>query len=113
MVLRSAVSFFLLAVCTAASINTVSSRENAPSDEVAALMSALSLDMADWWEATPENYLSHVSKDRILSVVTKVVSPDKADAMRGLKKDQLVIKADEELSGSRWLPDNLKSTRTH
>jgi ParB family chromosome partitioning protein len=49
----------LLAVCTAASINTVSSRENAPSDEVAALMSALSLDMADWWEATAENYLSH------------------------------------------------------
>lgn len=103
----------LLAVCTAASINTVSSRENAPSDEVAALMSALSLDMADWWEATAENYLSHVSKDRILSVVTKVVSPDRADAMRGLKKDQLVLRADEELSRSRWLPDNLKSTRTH
>jgi ParB family chromosome partitioning protein len=101
----------LLAVCTAASINTVSSRENAPSDEVAALMSALSLDMADWWEATPENYLSHVSKDRILSVVTKGVSPDRADAMRGLKKDQLVLRADEELSGMRWLPDNLKSTR--
>ena len=103
----------LLAVCMAASINTVSSRENAPSDEVAALMSALSLDMADWWEATAENYLSHVSKDRILSVVAKVVSPDRADAMRGLKKDQLVIKADEELSGSRWLPDNLKFTHTH
>ena len=101
----------LLAFCTAVSINTVSSRENAPSDEVAALMSALSLDMADWWEATAENYLSHVSKDRILSVVTKAVSPDRADAMRGLKKDQLVIKADEELSGLRWLPDNLKSTR--
>jgi ParB family chromosome partitioning protein len=71
-------------------------------------MSALSLDMADWWEATPENYLSHVSKDRILSVMTKAVSPGKADAMRGLKKDQLVIRADEELSGLRWLPDNFK-----
>jgi ParB family chromosome partitioning protein len=61
----------LLAVCTPASINTVSNRENAPSKEVAVLMSALSLDMADWWEATPENYLSHVSKDRILSVVNE------------------------------------------
>jgi ParB family transcriptional regulator, chromosome partitioning protein len=98
----------LLALCTAASINTVSSRENAPSDEVAALMAALNLDMADWWEATPENYLLHVSKDRILSVVTEAVSLEKADAMRGLKKDQLVMSADEELSGLRWLPENFK-----
>ena len=54
----------LLAFCTAVSINTVSGRENTPSDDVAALMTALNLDMADWWEPTPENYLSHVSKDR-------------------------------------------------
>jgi ParB family chromosome partitioning protein len=98
----------LLAFCTAASINTVTGRENKPSDDVAALMTALNLDMADWWEATPENYLSHVSKDRILSVVTEAASADKADAMRGLKKEQLMQKADEELSGLRWLPDNLK-----
>ena len=30
-------------------------------------------------------------------------------AMRGLKKDQLVMRADEELSGLRWLPDNFKA----
>jgi len=64
--------------------------------------------MADWWEATPENYLSHVSKDRILTVVTQAASPEKADVMRGLKKEQLVQKADEALSGLRWLPGNLK-----
>ncbi|HEX7235018.1 MAG TPA: chromosome partitioning protein ParB, partial [Nitrosospira sp.] len=91
--------------------NTVSGRENRPSDDVAALMSALNLDMADWWEATPENYLSHVSKDRILSVVTEAVSADKAEAMRGLKKGELVQKADEELSGLRWLPDNFKAEK--
>jgi ParB family chromosome partitioning protein len=98
----------LLAFCTAASINTVSGRENAPSGDVAALMTALNLDMADWWEATQENYLSHVSKDQILSVVAEAASPEKADALRGLKKEQLVQKADEELSGLRWLPGNLK-----
>ena len=65
--------------------------------------------MADWWEATPENYLSHVSKERVLSVVSEAVSLEKADAMRGLKKDQLVMRADEELSGLRWLPDNFKA----
>ncbi|MDQ2946794.1 MAG: hypothetical protein M3Y27_12750, partial [Acidobacteriota bacterium] len=54
-------------------------------------------------------HLSHVSKDRILSVVTQAASAGKAEAMRNLKKDQLVQKADEELSGLRWLPDNLKA----
>jgi hypothetical protein len=29
--------------------------------------------------------------------------------MRGLKRDQLVMRADEELSGLRWLPDNFKA----
>lgn len=75
-------------------------------------MTALNLDMAEWWEATPENYLSHVSKDRILEVVTEVVSADKANSLRGLKKQELVIKANDELSGSRWLPDCLKTSMT-
>ena len=98
----------LLAFCTAASINTVSGRENTPSDDVAALMIALNLDMADWWKPTPENYLAHVSKEQILSVVTEAVSAGKADLMRGLKKQELVRKADEELSSLRWLPENFK-----
>jgi ParB family chromosome partitioning protein len=38
----------LLAFCIAVSINTVSDRENAPPDDVAALTTALNLDMADW-----------------------------------------------------------------
>lgn len=99
----------LLAVCTAASIDTVSSRENAPSDEVAALMSALSLDMADWWEPTPENYLSYVSKDRILTVVVEATDSGDTDAMRGLKKQALIQEADKKLSRRRWLPCSLKT----
>ena len=43
-------------------------------------------------------------------MVTEAVSADKADLMRGLKKEELVQKADEELSGLRWLPDNFKVT---
>ena len=98
----------LLAFCVAASINTVSSRENAPSSDVAALMNALNLDMADWWEPTPENYLSHVSKDRILDVVGEAVSPQIAQTLTKMKKGELVESAEKYLSGSRWLPDNLK-----
>ncbi|WP_258192429.1 hypothetical protein [Nitrosospira multiformis] len=34
-----------------------------------------------------------------------------ADVMRELKKDQLVMRADEELSGLHWLPDNFKAAK--
>ncbi|ODT85624.1 MAG: hypothetical protein ABS69_00665 [Nitrosomonadales bacterium SCN 54-20] len=85
----------LLAYCTATSINTVSGKENAPSDEVAALMTALNLDMADWWEATVENYLSHVPKDRILAIVAEAVSPPHAQSMNGLKKVDLARQAEQ------------------
>ncbi|WP_074975792.1 ParB/RepB/Spo0J family partition protein [Nitrosospira multiformis] len=99
----------LLAFCTAVSVNTVSERESTPPQEVTALMTALNLDMADWWKPTSGNYLSHVSKDRILSVVAEAVSTERANLMRNLRKEQLVRKADEELSDSRWLPENLKA----
>jgi ParB family chromosome partitioning protein len=98
----------LLALCVAYSIDTVTSREHAPSQPVAKLMNALNLNMAQWWEATAENYLAHVNKDRILSIVTDAVSPRNADLMRGLKKADLVRQAESELSGLNWLPDNFK-----
>ncbi|WP_181258849.1 hypothetical protein [Nitrosospira multiformis] len=101
----------MLAVCTAASINTVSSRENAPSKEVAALMSALNLDMADWWEATVENYLSHVLKDRIFALVAEAVSPNHAQSMNGLKKVDLARQAEQVLSSLGWVPDNFKAVK--
>ena len=41
----------------------------------------------------------------------EAASADKANLMRGLKKDQLVQKADEELSGLRWLPENFRVTK--
>ena len=98
----------LLALCVSYSIDTVSGREQVPSQPVAGLMNALNLDMSQWWEATAENYLSHVNKDRILSIVNDAVSPRNADLMRSLKKADLVRQAESELSGLKWLPDNFK-----
>jgi len=102
----------LLAFCTAVSVNTVSERESTPSQEVIALMTALNLDMADWWEATGESYLSHVSKDRLLTIVAQAVSPEHAQRMNGLKKGDLVRQAEQVLSGIKWLPDHFKVTKT-
>ncbi|WP_074631972.1 MULTISPECIES: hypothetical protein [Nitrosospira] len=102
----------LLAFCTAVSINTVSGREHAPSIDVGAIMTALSLDMADWWEPTPENYLLHVSKDRIIEVVGEAVSLQIAQTMTKMKKGELVESANAKLSGLRWLPGNFKVAST-
>ena len=98
----------LLALCVSYSIDTVSGRENVPSQPVAGLMNALNLNMAEWWEATAENYLSHVNKDRILEVVRETVSPDMAQTMTQFKKAELVEAAEKRLAGLKWLPDNLK-----
>ena len=74
-------------------------------------MTALNLEMADRWEATAENYLSHVPKDRILAIVTEAVLPQHAQSMNGLKKVDLARQAEQVLSGSRWVPDNFKAAK--
>jgi ParB family chromosome partitioning protein len=79
---------------------------------VAAIMAALNLDMAEWWEPTPENYLSHVSKDRLIEVVGEAVSPQVTQTMIKMKKGELVESANAKLSGLRWLPGNLKVVST-
>ncbi|HEY9488035.1 MAG TPA: hypothetical protein VIQ51_06885 [Chryseosolibacter sp.] len=59
----------------------------------------------DWWEPTLENYLSHVSKDRVLEVVGEafpLVIPN-LDANK-----RRMISADSELTGLHWLSNNLK-----
>lgn len=74
-------------------------------------MSALNLDMADWWEATVENYLSHVPKDRIFAIVAEAASPPHAQSMNGLKKVDLARQAEQVLSGLGWVPDNFKAAK--
>lgn len=64
----------LLAVCTSLSINGVS-REEGPS-AVNALAGALSLNLSAYWQPTRASYLDHVSKDRIVAVVSEVVSKE-------------------------------------
>jgi ParB family chromosome partitioning protein len=98
----------LLALCVSLSVNTVSSREEAPAAEVSGLMNALDMNMADWWEPTGDTYLSHVSKEQIIGIVSDAVSPQIAQTLTKLKKRELVKAAEGHLSGLRWLPDSLK-----
>jgi hypothetical protein len=60
--------------------------------------------MRAWWQPTAASYLGRVTKARILEAVTEAVSKNAADNLATLKKDALIIRAEEKLAGTGWLP---------
>ncbi|MBX3671020.1 MAG: ParB/RepB/Spo0J family partition protein [Rhodocyclaceae bacterium] len=101
----------LLAYCIARTVDAVqqpSGRRRAlvHADQLA---TAVSLDMAAWWEAAGERYLARVPKARILEAVREGVSERDAESMGGLKKDAMVPHAERLLAGKDWLPEVLRS----
>ena len=77
-----------------------------------ALAAALELDMSKWWCATGPSYFNHVSKGRILEVVTEAVDANAASPLAALKKDAAVMGAEQTVAGSGWLPSCLKTFTT-
>ena len=69
-----------------------------------ALARALGLDMSQWWTATGPSYFNHVSKGRILGVVTEAVDANAASPLAALKKDAIVKGAEQTVAGTGWLP---------
>ena len=70
---------------------------------------ALGLDMTKWWKATGPSYFNHVSKARILKVVTKAAGANVASPLQALKKDEAVSGAEQALAGVAWLPGVLRN----
>lgn len=92
----------LLALCDALTVNALPGAGASASAN--ALAAALGLDMAARWEPTPEDYLNHVPKVRIVEAL-KETGPDLAGGGVGAtKKDALVTAAASRLAGKRWLP---------
>lgn len=99
----------LLAYCIAATVNAVERRRQIGRDDsraqAAEIVEALSLDMADWWAPTTENYFSRVSKAFILRAVSEGASAQAAENITKLKKDEMIARAEKLLEDSRWIPD--------
>jgi ParB family chromosome partitioning protein len=74
-----------------------------------ALALALGLDMRRWWTASGASYLNHVSKGRILEVVTEAVDINAAAPLSALKKDAAVSGAEQAMAGAGWLPMCLRT----
>jgi ParB family chromosome partitioning protein len=73
-----------------------------------ALAAALGLDMTRWWTATSGSYFSHVSKSRILEVVTEAVDANAASPLAALKKADAASGAEQTVAGAGWLPACLR-----
>ena len=98
----------LLTLLVASSVTGVSGVER-DKQSTDALATALNLDMSKWWAATGASYLSHVSKFRILDVVTEAAGANAASPLAALKKDDAVKGAEQTIASTGWLPTCLRT----
>jgi ParB family chromosome partitioning protein len=96
----------LLALCASLTLDAISPRGGAHAADP--LAEAVSLDMADWWQATGPSYLSRVPKALIVEAVTEAGLTEDAQALTKLKKGEAVERATTLLNGKRWLPAALR-----
>ena len=97
----------LLALGAALTLNAVTpAAQSHPADAIAA---AVGLDMSDWWAATGTSFLVQIPKARIIDAVSEAVSPEAGNSLAKMKKGEAVAKAEELLSGTRWLPQALRA----
>jgi ParB family chromosome partitioning protein len=102
----------LLAHCAALTIDVVQSKTRSAEqamNHASALASEVALDMAAYWQPTPESYLGRVSKERILEAVREACGEAAARSIAGLKKTAMAETVAKLLDGKRWLPPLLRT----
>jgi ParB family chromosome partitioning protein len=73
------------------------------------LARAVGLDMvAAGWRPTVDNYLSRVTKPRILEAVREAKGDHAAQLLDHLKKAEMAQEAERLLDGTGWLPEPLR-----
>ena len=95
----------LLAFCTASLVDGISGAEKPHA--VNAISKVLELDMTRYWTPTRASYFDHVSKARIIEVVTNAVSPKAAADLQKMKKGDAAVAAELRLAQVNWLPEIL------
>ena len=73
------------------------------------LAEALKLDMTQaGWVTRADNYLSRVTKSRIVAAVSEAKGETTAELLADLKKKDMAIEAERLLNGTGWLPEPLR-----
>ena len=103
----------LFAHCVARTVNAVHDVYNRRPQAIAhadMLAQATSLDMVGaGWKPTGSNYLGQVTKARIVDAVRDGLGEAEAESIAGLKKDAMVVRAEELLADRGWLPEPLRT----
>ena len=103
----------LFAHCVALTVNATSDTYNRRPKAIAhadRLAQAVGLDMAAvGWRPTVENYLSRVTKGRIVEAVREAKGDTAAEHIRLLKKAEMAKAADDLLVGTGWVPEPLRT----
>lgn len=92
-----------LAFCTACAVNGLQTSERSAT-AVDALARTVSLDMHAWWQPTAQDYFAHVSKARMMEVVSQAISPATAVPLEKMPKEAAAEAAARALADSDWLP---------
>ena len=99
----------LLAVCTSLSINGVARTEDP--NAINAIAGALNLNLSAYWQPTRASYLDHVSKARIVAIVSEVVSKEEGARLAKMKKGEAAQAAEKLLEGKNWLPEFMAASQ--
>jgi ParB family transcriptional regulator, chromosome partitioning protein len=97
----------MLVYAAAVSVQCIN-RAIANKGKEAELAVALSLNMSQWWQATPATYLELVPKAKMIEAVTEAKDAVTANKMLKMKKAEAVAYAAQELHGTDWLPPILR-----
>jgi len=104
----------LFAHCVSLTVNAVYEAVNRRPKALAhadKLAEVICLDMAGSWSPTAENYFGRVTKARILEAVREAQGEDAAHHIEHLKKPDMAAEAERLLTGSRWLPEPLRTAK--
>jgi ParB family transcriptional regulator, chromosome partitioning protein len=96
----------LFAYCVASALNSITVRETA--HDVSELLALMNVDISRYWTPTREAYLGHVTKARIVAVVSEATTPEQAADLSRLTKDGAANAAERRLASTKWSPGILR-----
>jgi ParB family transcriptional regulator, chromosome partitioning protein len=101
----------LLAFCTAHAVDGVERKGWSGDGRVAhaqSLARALSLDMAQWFTPTKENYFLRVGRTDIATAISEARQTPHKRSWDKMKKSEFAVLAEQEIAGTSWLPQPLR-----
>ena len=100
-------SLEIISFCAATTVNALQGK-NSPQVPAKELADAVSLDMKQWWEPSADNYLTLVTKSKMIEAVIDAKGGKAAYGMDKMKKAEVIAHAEIALKGSGWLPIPLR-----